>query len=108
MIAIRNKQQLISNGVTQSDRKARELALNSLEAAVNAVDPQQLIRSRVILKNSVLKVDEHVFDLEKFRHVYVVGGGKARGSMAGALEQLLCEDIPAGIVKLPRGHSRRT
>ena len=108
MIAIRNKQQLISNGVTQSDRKARELALNSLEAAVNAVDPQQLIRSRVILKNSVLKVDEHVFDLEKFRHVYVVGGGKASGSMAGALEQLLDKNITAGIVNVPRGDRSKT
>ncbi len=108
MIAIRNKQQLISNGVTQSDRKARELALNSLEAAVNAVDPQQLIRSRVILKNSVLKVDEHVFDLKKFRHVYVVGGGKASGSMAGALEQLLDKNVTAGIVNVPRGDRSKT
>lgn len=94
--------------MTQFDRKARELALNSLEAAVNAVDPQQLIKSRMILKNSVLKVDEHVFDLKKFRHVYVVGGGKASGSMAEALEQLLDKNIAAGIVNVPRGDRSKT
>ncbi len=108
MITIRSKTQLISNGMTQFDRKARELALNSLEAAVNAVDPQQLIKSRMILKNSVLKVDEHVFDLKKFRHVYVVGGGKASGSMAEALEQLLDKNIAAGIVNVPRGDRSKT
>lgn len=108
MITIRSKQQLISNGMTQLDRKARELALNSLEAAVNAVDPQQLIKSRMILKNSVLKVDEHVFDLKKFRRVYVVGGGKASGSMAEALEQLLDKNITAGIVNVPRGDRSKT
>ena len=43
-----------------------------------------------------MKVDEFSFDLDKFKSVYVVGGGKASGSMAEALEQLLGRANNAG------------
>jgi glycerate-2-kinase len=108
MITIRNKEQLIKNGETQFDRKARELALNSLEAAVNAVDPKQIVKSRLSLRNSILKVDGHSFDLGKLKHVYVVGGGKASGSMAEALEQVLGKNITCGLVNVPKGDKNET
>lgn len=108
MITINNKEQLIKNGGTQLNRKARTLALKSLESAVNAADPRQIIKSRLSLKNSVLKVNGHSFDLKKFRNVYVVGGGKASGSMAEALEQILGKHITAGFVNIPHGSKHKT
>jgi glycerate-2-kinase len=108
MIAIKNKAQLIENGETQRNQKARKLALESLETALNAVDPKQILKSKLLLKNSTLKVDEHSFNLEKLKNVYVIGGGKASGSMAETLEQILGKRITDGLVNVPHGSKNKT
>jgi len=108
MITIENKEQLVKNGVTQLNRKARALALKSLESALNAIDPKQLMKSKLLLKNSLLKVNEYSFDLKKFKNVYVIGGGKASGSMAEALEQILDQYITKGLVNIPHGNKHKT
>ncbi len=108
MITINNKEQLIKNGGTQLDQKARAIALKSLESALNAVDPKQIIRSKFSLKNSILKVNKYSFDLKKFQNIYVVGGGKASGSMAEALEQILGKLVTNGLVNVPHGNKHKT
>jgi len=107
-MTIKNKEQLIKNGETQLDRKARTLALKSLESALNAADPRQIIKSKLSLRNSTLQVNSHSFNLKKFRHIYVIGGGKASGSMAEALEELLDNRIKSGLVNVPRGSKNKT
>jgi len=108
MITIENKEQLVKNGVTQLNRKARALALKSLESALNAVDPKQLMKSKISLKKSTFKVNQYSFDLEKCKNVYVIGGGKASGSMAEALEQILGKHIANGLVNIPHGSKHKT
>ncbi|MGQ9725532.1 MAG: glycerate kinase type-2 family protein [Candidatus Bathycorpusculaceae bacterium] len=105
---IKNKEKLIENGETELDKKARKLALKSLESALNAVDPKQIIKSKVLLKNSELHVDKYSFDLIKFKKIYVIGGGKASGSMAEALEQILGRLIRRGLVNIPYGSKHKT
>jgi glycerate-2-kinase len=108
MIEIKNKAQLIKNGETRLNQRARKLALECLETALNAVDPQQMLRSKLLLDNSTLKVDGHAFNLDKLKSVYVVGGGKASGSMAEALEQILGKRITGGLVNVPYGSKNKT
>jgi glycerate 2-kinase len=108
MMKIRNIQQLIENGETQLNRKARAIALKSFESALKAVDPRQIIESRLSLKNSVLKVNGHSFNFKKLRNVYVVGGGKAGGAMAEALERILRNHITAGFVNIPSTNKHKT
>lgn len=108
MTAIKNKARLIENGETALNRKARRLALESLEAALNAVDPKQMLNSKLLLKDSTLKVGTHSFNLGKFKNVYVVGGGKASGSMAEALEEVLGNRITSGLVNVPYGTRNKT
>jgi glycerate-2-kinase len=108
MIIIKNKEKLIENGETQLDRKARGLALKSLESALNAVDPKQIIKSKILLKNSTLHVNNYSFDLKKFKNIYVIGGGKASGSMTEALEQVLGRLIRRGLVNVPYGSKHKT
>ncbi len=108
MIKIKNKKQLIENGETKLNRKARELALRSLESALNAVDPQQIMKSKILLKNSALHVNGYSFNLKKFKNVYVMGGGKASGSMAEALEEILGKQITNGLVNIPHGSKHKT
>jgi glycerate 2-kinase len=108
MITIENKEQLVKNGVTQFNRKARALALESLESALNAVDPKQLMKSKLLMKKSLLKLNGYSFDLKKFKKIYVIGGGKASGSMAEALEQILDQYITKGLVNIPHGSKHKT
>ena len=49
MTKIKNKMQLIENGKTKNCRKAKEIALNSLEFALNSVDPKILIKKKLYL-----------------------------------------------------------
>jgi glycerate-2-kinase len=108
MMQIKNKTQLVKNGETPLNRKARTLALDSLEAALDAVDPRRIVKSRLLLKDSALRIDGHSFDLKKFRNVYVVGGGKASGSMAEALEKILGNRIKDGVVNVLHGSEHGT
>ena len=108
MVVIKNREELINNGETQRDKMARELAIKSLESALKAADPRQIIKSRLLLRDSVLRVDEYSFDLGKFKSVYVVGGGKASGSMAEALEKVLGRRITAGFVNVLHGETNKT
>ncbi|MCW4010914.1 MAG: glycerate kinase [Candidatus Bathyarchaeota archaeon] len=109
MVHIQNRQQLIENGATGQLRKARAFALHSLECALNAADPKQLLHSKVKLENSLLTVEGgDCFNLENFRHVYVVGGGKAGSAMAQALEEVLGKYITAGLVNVPYGTKLET
>lgn len=108
MITIKNEEQLIRNGETPLNRNARALALKSLESALNAVDPKQIIKSKLLLKNSTLQVNGYSFDLRKFKNIYVIGGGKASGSMAEAIEQIFDKYITNGLVNVPQGSKQNT
>jgi glycerate-2-kinase len=108
MVTIKNKAALIENGQTDLDRKARRLALESLEYAINAVDPKKVIAAKITLKEDILQVEACSFDLSKFKNIYVVGGGKASGSMAEALEEILGNWITLGVVNVPYGCASKT
>ncbi|MEM2465746.1 MAG: glycerate kinase [Candidatus Bathyarchaeia archaeon] len=108
MVIVKNLGQLIQNGETKLDKRARELAIKSLEAAIKAVDPKSLIKSKLKLKDSILYVGEHVFDIRKFKNIYVIGGGKASGSMAEALEEVLGDKIIGGLVNVPKENKHKT
>jgi glycerate-2-kinase len=107
-VKVLNKQELICNAQTETLQNARRMVLNGYEAALNAVQPRKLLQSKLSLQDSTLKVDEHVFDLQNCRHVYVVGGGKAGGEMAAALEQILDKYLTVGIVNVPKGNKLQT
>jgi glycerate-2-kinase len=108
MARIINKNQLFKEGNTELIRKARALALGSLEYALNAVDPKQMVKSKVSIEDSNFHVNGHSFDLGKFHNVYVVGGGKASGLMAEALEEKMGNYITEGIVNVPHGSKQKT
>ncbi|MGC8998009.1 MAG: glycerate kinase type-2 family protein [Candidatus Bathyarchaeia archaeon] len=108
MTIIKNAGQIVQNGETRLNKRARKLALKSLEAAIKAVDPKAIIKSKIRLKGFILQVNGHSFDLKKFKSIYVVGGGKASGSMAEALEEVLGDKITNGLVNIPKGSLHQT
>ncbi len=97
----------MGNARSPLDRRARGLALNALEAALEAADPRAIIKSKVQLKENLLQIGEKAFNLGKFRNIYVVGGGKASGAMAEALEEVLGGHITDGTVNILHGTSHQ-
>ncbi|HEY3272681.1 MAG TPA: glycerate kinase [Methanocella sp.] len=73
-------------------------ALSIVEAGIEAVLPENVIRNTVRVENDRLSAGGRTFDLSKYRHVYVAGGGKASGAMASEIERLLDDRITEGTV----------
>jgi glycerate 2-kinase len=101
MVAIKNEKELLNNAKSGLDKKARQLAINALNAALEAADPRNIFRSKVRVDNNSLKIGTLVFNLDEFKNVYVVGGGKASGCMAEAFEELLGDRIKEGTINVP-------
>jgi glycerate 2-kinase len=108
MIEIKNRDKLIKNGCTSSTRRCRTLALECIEQAVNAANPKNLMKCKLEVKQDCLQIEGYSFDLAKFKHVYVIGGGKAGGKMAQAIEEILGKHVTSGIVNIPYGSRQLT
>ena len=90
---IKNREELIDSG-----QRARAVEL--IEAGISRVLPSNLMRESVKYDSGQkrLSVNGHKYDLSRGR-VFVVGGGKASGSMAVELEEIIGpQSITAGIV----------
>ena len=103
MSIIKNKEDLIANASSPKDREARRIALDAVEGALKEVNPKKIVHSRVKLKGEILEVKNDFFDLSKYKRVFVVGGGKASGSMAEALENILGDRIEDGVIIILKG-----
>jgi len=101
LVAIKNEQELLKNAKSSLDRRARRLAINAVNDALEAADPKNIIRSKVRLEKNSLKIGGLSFDSNEFKNVFVVGGGKASGCMAEAVEELLGDRIKGGAVNVP-------
>lgn len=99
---IKNTAQLIKNGATAADQKRRRDIIECLEAGLAAVEPYHLVKEHMQLRGEKLFVkNAGVFDLKKFKNIYVVGAGKAVCAMANAVEDVLRDRITAGAVNFP-------
>lgn len=87
---------------------ARDLAWQTMRAALRAVDPAQAVRNALRLDGDMLQIGDTSYDLTRFRRVLVVGAGKASAPMARAAEELLGDRIEIGLVNVKYGYSDHT
>jgi glycerate 2-kinase len=102
MMKIVNEKELSENAVFDEDRRTREAALKILRAALNSADPRIAVRNNVHRVDDTLSVDNLTFDLDKFQRIFVVGGGKASGAMAEALEEIVGDNLTEGFINVLR------
>jgi glycerate 2-kinase len=86
----------------------RARVLDVLGAALDAVDPAQAIRRVLVRRENTLWIDGAAYDLRRYRRIFVIGGGKAGASMAGAVEAVLGDRITAGVVNVKYGYTTPT
>ncbi|MFB6310043.1 MAG: glycerate kinase [Salinirussus sp.] len=88
--------------ISDRDRLARSdshaAALSCLEAGISAADPERVITTSVTRDGDVLMIDGDRYDLAAYDRVILVGGGKAGGPIARALEDILGDWLDGGIV----------
>ncbi|MBW2108273.1 MAG: glycerate kinase [Deltaproteobacteria bacterium] len=82
----------------------RKDALDIFTAGVNAVKAEAAVRRHCSREADRFMVDQSTYDLSRFKDIYVIGAGKAGGSMAKALEEILGDRITAGVVVVKYGH----
>ncbi|MFA6076851.1 MAG: DUF4147 domain-containing protein [Candidatus Paceibacterota bacterium] len=76
----------------------RKLALEIVEAGIDAINTEKVIGDLVKLENNILSISGKSFDLAKFKKIKVVGFGKASGEATLALEKILGDKITGGVV----------
>ncbi|MCJ7575032.1 glycerate kinase [Candidatus Bathyarchaeota archaeon] len=100
---IKNSNQLINNGVSEALRKLRGDAITVLEAALNSVDPYKAVLNNLKIVDGKLRVGNFEASLDDLRKIVVIGGGKAGGAMAEAVESVLGDRVSGGCVNVLQG-----
>ncbi len=96
---------LLKSGKT---RQRREKILPILSAALAAVDPINAVKRHMFLRGDELRIGARIYHLKKYRNIYVIGGGKAGGSMAKAAEEILGGRLTAGLINTKYGYLAET
>jgi len=89
---------LIENRDALATSPARELALDCIEAGVEAAHPREVVRSSVSLDGDTLTVEDATYDLSAYEEVLLVGGGKATGTVATVLADVLGDRLDGGAI----------
>ena len=103
----RNRDELLENATSDILRRLRIDALDILEAAVKAVDPGEAVRRSLRVRGARLEIGEAEWDLDRFEGIHVIGGGKASGAMAEAIEEILGDRVSSGTVNVLKGTESR-
>jgi len=98
-----NEKGILENAASHSLRKLRRDAMDILSTAVEAVDPGEAIRRNLVMDDGELRIHGVTLDLDRCSNVYVIGGGKAGGSMAEAIEELLGDRVTIGVLNVLKG-----
>lgn len=77
---------------------ARNVALECLEAGIEAGHPQRVVRDAVTLEDETLRIADATYDLEAYDDLVVLGGGNAAAHVVVALEGILGDRIDGGVV----------
>lgn len=79
-----------------------------LMSVLNAAAPGLAVKRHVSISGDQLKIDRTSYNLNQYKNIYVVGGGKASAPMAVALEEMLGDRITSGIINVKYGYSLPT
>lgn len=89
---------MIQNRNALAKSPARELAVDCLEAGVQAANPERAVRKTVGLEGDQLSVAGERYDLAAYDNVLIVGAGKGAVGLASGLEAVLGPRLSGGVV----------
>ncbi|MEF8758146.1 MAG: DUF4147 domain-containing protein [Halobacteriales archaeon] len=72
---------------------ARALALDCVEAGIEAALPERVIRASVSATGSELRIGDDTYDLDAYDELLVVGGGKPAARVVTVLESVIADAV---------------
>jgi glycerate-2-kinase len=78
-----------------------------LQAALNSVDPYQIVKKRLKKNGAILSIGNESVDLDLIDQVFIIGFGKAVLPMAKAILDVMGDKITSGIL-IPKHHDLRS
>jgi len=87
---------MIRNRAVLAASPVHEVALDCIEAAVDAAAPDVATRAAINRDGETLTIGETTYDLGSYTDILVVGGGKAAGGVTRALESILGDSLSGG------------
>jgi glycerate 2-kinase len=96
------------NGITPLHGSVKALVADLLQSALAAVNPATAVMRQVRRQDDILKIGDRQYDLNRYDHVYVVGGGKAAAPMAQSIETILGDRLTAGVLNVKYGYTAPT
>jgi hydroxypyruvate reductase len=83
----------------------RQDAHRIFDAGVAAVDPIEAVKRHLHRQDHILEIAGRSYQLSKYRHISVIGAGKASARMALAVEEVLGDSFDGGIVIVKYGYA---
>lgn len=88
----------IKNSATLATTPQRQLALDLIEAAYTAIQPEYAVKNGIKLTGDQLQLHTQAFDLNQIDHIYLVGFGKGSAGISQLIETELADKLTAGWV----------
>ena len=98
---VKNASELINS--SESLKALRRTLLFFIDQALDFINPRNVIKNAVSLKQNSLKIKGTEFDLTNYQRIFVFGIGKASGYMAEAIEKILGNKITGGKIIIVEG-----
>lgn len=98
-LVIKNQDELLSKGVIEG----REAVLTILEQTFSQINYYNIIKRIVAVEDNILTIDKLELNLDHFKNLYLVGGGKHATFMAVALEEILGDRLSGGVIIEKKG-----
>lgn len=97
-----------ASAILNPNPAVRGKIVQTLEAALSAVDPRNAVLNVLQRTGDRLTVGDRQYDLTQFARIFVIGAGKAGAPMTQAVEQVLGDRITAGLVVVKTDHGGPT
>jgi hydroxypyruvate reductase/glycerate 2-kinase len=97
---------MIKNYTELATTDLRKIALDTIEAGINQLLPQNIMRNAFVYdnKSKILTINSNTSYNLSHGRIFIIGGGKASGQMAKVLEDYLSpNNITAGVVNCIEG-----
>ena len=91
MALINNLEQLVT-----SERRRDALAI--IQAGMEAIDTQKVVKQTIVLEGDQLKIAGQTFNLRDFKRLRIIAFGKAASEATVALEEIIGDRIADGVV----------
>lgn len=92
-VRVKNREELVKAGTTKKDRQTRRIVIHALETALDAVNPEKLLRRQVKYRHNRISVAGCNLHLPVKGKVILIAAGKASIPLTLATQQILGRSI---------------